>query len=184
MRSGEGVAGLSVKRQLPIEDMRRGVSRTGHGLSCGAGKRGWSSSVFVGRCRRNRPYFSSAMAIIICPCWCLCASCCRRCLPAVPPPVHKPPPPGIQLEALPCHEYEPKTPAGKLGDEDCSICLAALEHGDLVRSCAVTRSIERTPAPPTHEWLPPPSHTLHVRLLRLPPTASTLQTCVPPALHR
>jgi len=124
------------------------------------------------------------MAIIICPCWCLCASCCRRCLPAVPPPVHKPPPPGIQLEALPCHEYEPKTPAGKLGDEDCSICLAALEHGDLVRSCAVTRSIERTPAPPTHEWLPPPSHTLHVRLLRLPPTASTLQTCVPPALHR
>ena len=123
------------------------------------------------------------MAMIICPCWCLCASCCRRCLPAVPPPVHKPPPPGIQLEALPCHEYEPKTPAGKLGDEDCSICLAALEHGDLVRSCAVTRSIERTPAPPTHEWLPPPSLSLMsaycaCRLLPVPCKHVFHQPCI------
>ena len=86
------------------------------------------------RSARETTTSAGSMACCGCPCW----YCVQRCFPVPIEPESEPKDPtsGISLDALPSFEYEPRTPehgGREHFEEECSICLATLRPGDVVR---------------------------------------------------
>ena len=85
------------------------------------------------------------LAVVCCPCCCLTARCWEYPIQQEPPPPTKPLPIAIALDKLPVCEYVPRTPTGPTDqcDDECSICLATLEPGDIVRRFKCTHCFHK-----------------------------------------
>ena len=79
------------------------------------------------------------------PCWCLCRSCWQVPQPEPSRAPSKTALSELELNALPSTAYEPRTPDGKHGHdrEECSICLASLQPGDVVRRLQCTHCFHK-----------------------------------------
>lgn len=101
--------------------------------------------------RRVFPRGIVCMALFFCPCCCLFSRCWPYTIRHEPEPP-KPPPVVIELDKLPSYEYEPRTPngSGDQGEDECSICLATLEPGDIVRRLRCTHCFHK---PCIDRWL-------------------------------